>query len=41
MQPLVIDFFESYLAVALIYWVMVELFNFMQKLLERKIGKAY
>ncbi|ACQ52658.1 amino acid ABC transporter permease [Clostridium botulinum] len=34
-------FFESYLAVALIYWVMVELFNFMQKLLERRIGKAY
>lgn len=34
-------FFENYLAVALIYWLIVEVFNFMQKILERKMGKAY
>lgn len=34
-------FFESYLAVALIYWGMIELFNFMQRVLETKMAKAY
>jgi putative amino-acid transport system permease protein len=34
-------FFESYLAVALVYWGIVVFFNSIQKLLEKKLGHAY
>lgn len=34
-------FFESYLAVALIYWIIVAVFNHLQKILENKMNKAY
>lgn len=32
---------ESYLSLAIIYWVLVEFFNFLQRILERKFSKAY
>ncbi|SFA72469.1 amino acid ABC transporter permease [Clostridium frigidicarnis] len=32
---------ESYLSIAIIYWIIVEGFNFLQKLLEKKLAKAY
>ena len=32
---------ESYLALAIIYWLLVELFNFLQRILEKKLSKAY
>jgi putative amino-acid transport system permease protein len=34
-------FFESFLAVALIYWVIVLIFTRLQHLLERRLNKAY
>lgn len=34
-------FFESFLAVALIYWVVVLIFTSLQHLLERRLNKAY
>lgn len=32
---------ESYLALAIIYWILVEIFNFLQRILERKLSRAY
>lgn len=34
-------FFESYLAVALLYWVVIIIFTHMQKLLETRLNNAY
>lgn len=34
-------YFESFLAVALVYWAMVIAFSYLQKLLEKKLNKAY
>jgi putative amino-acid transport system permease protein len=34
-------FFESYLVVALIYWAIITFFNYLQKILEVRLGKAY
>jgi len=34
-------FFESYLAVALLYWIMIIFFTHIQKLLEIKLNRAY
>ncbi len=34
-------YFESFLAVALVYWVLVLSFTFLQKKLEKKLNKAY
>jgi putative amino-acid transport system permease protein len=34
-------FFESYLAVAIIYWITISFFSYLQKLLERKLSRAY
>lgn len=33
--------FENYLAVAIIYWVTISLFSYLQKLLEKKLSRAY
>lgn len=35
------NFFESYVAVALIYWALTALFSFLQSLYERRIDKPY
>ncbi|MBV4418514.1 amino acid ABC transporter permease [Clostridium tyrobutyricum] len=32
---------ESYLALAIIYWILVEIFNFLQRIIEKKLAKAY
>ncbi|WP_147565883.1 amino acid ABC transporter permease [Clostridium tyrobutyricum] len=32
---------ESYLALAITYWILVEIFNFLQRLIEKKLAKAY
>lgn len=32
---------ENYLALAIIYWIVVEIFNFIQKIIEKKFSKAY
>lgn len=34
-------FFESYMAVALVYWASTTFFNYLQKLLEKRLNKAY
>lgn len=34
-------FFENYLAVALIYWGIIIFFNYIQRILENKMGHAY
>ncbi|QKJ22575.1 amino acid ABC transporter permease [Poseidonibacter lekithochrous] len=34
-------YFESFLAVALVYWALVVSFGYLQKLLEKKLNKAY
>jgi putative S-methylcysteine transport system permease protein len=34
-------FFESYLAVALIYWGIIAFFGYLQRLMEKKLSKAY
>lgn len=34
-------FFENYLAVAIIYWIIVICFNYIQKLIENKMSHAY
>ena len=34
-------FFENYLAVALIYWLIVIFFNYIQRILENKMSRAY
>jgi putative amino-acid transport system permease protein len=34
-------YFESFLAVALVYWVIVLVFTYIQKKLEKKLNKAY
>ena len=36
-----IKFFESFLAVALVYWVVVVFFTRIQHLLEIRLNKAY
>ncbi|GIM29760.1 ABC transporter permease [Clostridium polyendosporum] len=32
---------ESYLSLAIIYWIIVEIFNFLQRIIEKKLSKAY
>lgn len=32
---------ESYLSLAIIYWVTVEIFNFIQRIIEKRISRAY
>lgn len=34
-------FFESYLAVAIVYWITISFFSYLQKLLEIKLNRAY
>ncbi|UUZ80543.1 amino acid ABC transporter permease [Paenibacillus sp. P26] len=34
-------FFETYLAIAIIYWVLTLIYSFLQELLERKLSKPY
>jgi putative amino-acid transport system permease protein len=34
-------FFESYLAVSLVYWAIIVFFNHLQKLIENRLNKAY
>jgi putative S-methylcysteine transport system permease protein len=34
-------FFESYLAVALLYWAIIIIFNQLQRIIEKKLSKAY
>ncbi|MBP2032671.1 putative amino-acid transport system permease protein [Clostridium algifaecis] len=32
---------ETYLALAIVYWIVVEIFNFIQRIIEKKLSKAY
>jgi len=34
-------FFETYLAIAMIYWMMTLVYSLLQNLLERKLSKPY
>lgn len=34
-------YFESFLAVAIVYWVIVVIFTYVQKILEKKLNKGY
>lgn len=31
-------FFESYIAVAIVYWILIEIFNYLQKIIEKKLS---
>ena len=31
-------FFESYIVVAIVYWILIEIFNYIQRILERKLS---
>lgn len=32
-------FFESYIVVAIVYWILIEIFNYIQKLIEKKMAR--
>jgi putative S-methylcysteine transport system permease protein len=36
-----LKFFETYLAVAIVYWILIILYSYFQRLLEKRLGRPY
>jgi putative S-methylcysteine transport system permease protein len=36
-----LKFFETYLAVAIVYWILIILYSYFQRLFEKRLGRPY